>query len=318
MISILSRKLLAKIGQPQLIDILTSTISGTQLNTLLLDTFRIKTRKTSAPELLKLYQINRFVKPADLPVIELRKAEVGLLQLLKDHSFEPVELSPVSVVGSCSVVGPADQNKILSCLRGTEVLADATNAIALHFCDLKKRKAWIPDSSSAKFRAATIQRHVRTQPISGAGFTPHFKIACVTTAGLDTGDFTFEKEALLEQLQVLYHVYRKFYNADDVSYRLLCRPGYDDPVRLANALQTFIVDRNPHLKIDVVENPDKAIHYYKGVQYKVNIRWKNNTYEIADGGFVDWTQQMLQNKKERFLIGGMGFEFMYRIMNDML
>jgi len=23
------------------------------------------------------------------------------------------------------------------------------------------------------------------------------------------------------------------------------------------------------------------------------------TYEIADGGFIDWTQHLLQNKKER-------------------
>jgi hypothetical protein len=41
---------------------------------------------------------------------------------------------------------------------------------------------------------------------------------------------------------------------------------------------------------------------------------KGRTFEIADGGFVDWTQQLLQNRKERQLICGFGFEFMYRIM----
>ena len=46
--------------------------------------------------------------------------------------------------------------------------------------------------------------------------------------------------------------------------------------------------------------------------------WKNEIFEIADGGFVDWTQQILQNKKERFLIGGIGFEFMFRVMTGMV
>jgi hypothetical protein len=50
----------------------------------------------------------------------------------------------------------------------------------------------------------------------------------------------------------------------------------------------------------------------------VDVKVNNKSYEIGDGGFVDWTQQLLQNKKERLLITGFAFDFMYRILKGMV
>lgn len=36
--------------------------------------------------------------------------------------------------------------------------------------------------------------------------------------------------------------------------------------------------------------------------------------DIADGGFTDWTQQLLNNKKERLLISGFGLSLLYQLM----
>ena len=47
------------------------------------------------------------------------------------EQFEAVELSPLAPLGVCSVVGLASQNKIVSALRGTEVVSDPTNVLAL-------------------------------------------------------------------------------------------------------------------------------------------------------------------------------------------
>jgi hypothetical protein len=311
-------KILERIGEPGIFQLLTDGLTGTELNTLLLEVLRDKAKKRSAPSLLKQYQLNRFVKPSDLPVLQLKQAELDLLKLFKYHLFEPTELSPVSILGSCSAVGPTDQNNVLSALRGTEVLADATNALALHICDLKKRNLWQPKIPAEKFRLSTIQRHLRTQTISSAGFTPHFKIGCVVTSGMDTGDFTFEKEALLEHLRLMNAIYSGYYGVQDVSFRFLCRMGYQDSVRLAKEVKAHVQSNASDVRIDIVERPEKEITYYKGLQYKTDILWKDKTFEIADGGFVDWTQKILQNKKERFLIGGIGFEFMFRVINDML
>lgn len=311
-------KILDRIGEPGLFQLLTDGLTGTELNSLLLDVLRAKAKKTSAPSLLKQYQLNRFVKPADLPVIELRQTELDLLRLFQNHLFEPIELSPVSIFGSCSAVSPTDQNNVLSAYRGTEVLADATNAMALHICDRKKRGLWQPKTPAEKLRLSTIQRHVRTQTISTAGFTPHFKIGCFVTSGMDTGDFTFEKEALLEHLQLMNAIYNSYYGVQDVSFRFLCRMGYQDSLRLAIEVKAYVQSKSSNVRIDIVESPEKDNTYYKGLQYKIDVLWKGKVFEIADGGFVDWTQKILQNKKERFLIGGIGFEFMFRVMNDIL
>jgi hypothetical protein len=38
---------------------------------------------------------------------------------------------PVAPLGACAIMGHASQNKVLSALRGTEVVADPTNVMAL-------------------------------------------------------------------------------------------------------------------------------------------------------------------------------------------
>jgi hypothetical protein len=306
-------KILQRIGQPDLVRILTEDLTGTELNTILLDVFSDVSSKLSPPLLLNRYQSNRFVKPADLPMLELKRMELDLLELFKRHSFEPIELSPVSVLGSCSVVATTDQDKVLSALRGTEVLADATNSIALHICDLKQNKGL--SSSTDMISFSTVQRHVRTQQITGKGFTPHFKIGCLVTAGTDTGSFSFEKQSLYLHIVAMKELYMDYYKVDDISFRFICRKhGYDSSERLAEEVREFVIGKHPDISIDIIKTPEKEIDYYKGIQYKVDIRVNGKSYEIGDGGFVDWTQQILQNKKERMLSTGIGFDFMYRIM----
>jgi hypothetical protein len=317
MSTLISKKILERIGQPDLLEQLKS-LPGTDLNSLLLEVFRQRTAEYSPSRLLQHYQRSRLVKPADLPVLALKQMEVDVLKMFDEHFFEPIELSPVAVLGSCSTVAPADQNKVLSALRGTEVLADATNAMALHVSDLKKTKAWMPRTPDEKIRFSTIQRHVRTQSVTVNGFTPHFKIGCLVTSGLDTGNFLFEKQSLLEHMRVMKRLFENYYRVEVTRFRLVCRNGYPDAFLLANEIKAYVQQVDSGIKLEVVRHPDKENEYYKGIQYKVDINVNGRSFEIADGGFVDWTQQLLQNKKERFLITGFGFDFMYRILHGLL
>src|SRR5687767_10391798 len=102
-------RILNRINCPDLLSVLKDELSGSELNSILLEVFNQKTLSLSPAELLNQYQANRFVKPADLPVVELKKTELEILQLFQEYSFEPLELSPISILGSCSVVGPANQ-----------------------------------------------------------------------------------------------------------------------------------------------------------------------------------------------------------------
>jgi hypothetical protein len=49
--------------------------------------------------------------------------------------------------------------------------------------------------------------------------------------------------------------------------------------------------------------------YYSEVRFQMYARDKAGTeYFLVDGGFTDWTRQLLSNHKERLLISGMGSE----------
>ena len=118
-------------GVSGLPEILSSQLSGADLNSLLLEVFRQKTEQMQAAELLQAYRQNRFVQPASVDAIDFQEFTLNALRLTKDSGFRPIQLSPVSPLGTCSVVATAHQNKVISALRGTEVVADATNVLAL-------------------------------------------------------------------------------------------------------------------------------------------------------------------------------------------
>lgn len=310
--------ILKRINRPELLSVLADELTGSELNSLLLEVFRHKTACLTPPELLNLYQQNRFVKPADLPVLEMRQTELDILKLFDQHGFNPLELSPVSILGACSVLGPVNQKKVLTALRGTEVLADSTNAIALHASHLKQKNQTRDDSLGVWMRCSTIQRQLRTQTITGPGFTPHFKIGCLVTCGNDVGGYDFEKNSLLEHIRTMKALFLDYYKADNISFRLLPRGGYKDSEHLLEELNRFFQNNAPGTKLSIVKEALNENNYYKGIQYKVDITIKGGTYEIADGGFVDWTQHLLQNKKERMLSTGFGFDLMFRIQKGSL
>jgi len=306
------RSMLAKKAGPEILNVLTEGLSGTDLNSLLLEVFRLRTSALSAPELLNRYQRNRLVKPSDLPALETRQAELEVLRLFSGSGFTPVDLSPVSILGSCSALGPVNQHKVLSALRGTEVLADSTNAIALHYADLRERK--MLGDNTARF--SVVQRHVRSQAITGKGFTPHFRVGCLVTCGRDTGSYQFEKTALSEHLKAMHTLFTEYYHVDHIGFRLQHRAGYPD--NFSAAMHDHLRADLPDFKVTLTGKPGDDNAYYKGLQYKVDIYIKGRPYEIADGGFVDWTQQLLQNRKERMFSTGFGFDFMCRLLNGQL
>lgn len=314
--ALILERILKRIGNPELPELL-AQLPGTELNTLLLEVIARQVGSMSPGDLLNAYVKNRFVKPADLPVIPLREMELDYLRLFERHHFEIIELSPVSSLGSCAVVGTTSQHKILSALRGTEVLADATNALALHIAHLKKNGEWKPQPKDLR-HFVVVQRHLRTPEIGNTGFTPHFKIAALVTAGYDTGNYTFEKEALGHHMNAVTELYRGYHQVSALRFRFICRDGYTDAAVLAQRVRAAVVERFPEVAVEIIEHPQKDNNYYHGIQYKVDIDHNGRTWEIGDGGFVNWTQQLLQNRKERMFTTGLGFEFMYRIEKGLI
>ncbi|HEY4325803.1 MAG TPA: hypothetical protein VGN20_17550 [Mucilaginibacter sp.] len=300
-----------KIGISNIVKLLAERLSGSELNSLLLEIFNKKIENISPALLLKQYRANGFVHPAETDLIGLLKMELRTLEFLQQNHFQPIELSPASQFGSCSVVSPTDQKKIISATRNTEIVADATNSIALHIADLKKSGV-----EENILRFCTIQRHIRTQPFKGAGFTQHFKIGCMVSSGRDTGSNQFECANLLEHILTLNNLFIKVFNIEKIRFKILPRGGYDDSSLLIQRVINHLTKEIPGINITVDESPPHN-NYYKGIQFKMIIEINDKEFEIADGGFVDWTQQLLENKKERLLISGFGFDLLYKLQNKL-
>src|SRR5690606_7538490 len=127
-------------------------------------------------KLLQQYEQDRFVCPAIVdPRVQL---EIDRELFAAAEGFEAIELSPLAPLGVCSVVALTSQNRIVSTMRGTEIVSDPTNVLAL---ESARRLRTAPTQT---VKLATSHRCVRAQPVpKQSGFTAHFRIFCLTSAG---------------------------------------------------------------------------------------------------------------------------------------
>lgn len=301
------RGILHKLDQDELVELLSRGLSGSELNSLLLEVFRRQNAHRSPAELLRSYKGNRFVKPAIADPIALKQLELDLLTIAKSYTYTPIQLSPVAPLGSCSVVAPADQNKIISALRGTEVVADATNLIALHIADGIKSGELTNHADLVRY--SSTHRHVRAQKFPDLpGMLPHFSVFVLVASGRDTGSYAFEKRSIGEHIAVYRQIFRAKYQSE---IELIIRPrsGYTDSEGFVNRIVQYIGEQAPEITVTVhPASSDNA--YYKGLQFTIKTTIGGREFDIGDGGFVDWTQQLLGNKKERMLISAIGLDHM--------
>lgn len=114
------------------------------------------------------------------------------------EKFDAVELSPVGPLGMNRVLGGIDQNNVLTTIRNAEVLGDPTTALALECW--RRRKAKTHDADQT-VRLCTSQRLIRMQPFEEPGYTPHFRLFALVTAGRDRGSHAFEIQHLGEHIR---------------------------------------------------------------------------------------------------------------------
>jgi hypothetical protein len=209
-------------------------------------------------------------------------------------------------------VATVDQNKVLTTIRNTEVCADATGVLALEAARRRRvlYRQGTPPSEATKLCAS--HRVLRAQQFDGPASFPHFSILNLCTAGRDRGSYRFEIASLVEQIE--YYL-RLFEASRQAGYRLgavrVSLTAFDE-ARL-ELLQTEVLDRlsvdHPDTVFAFDQGRTSGRGYYAGAGFQVFVRDASGTeYFIVDGGFTDWTQQWLSNRKERLLTSGMGSE----------
>lgn len=303
------QRLCHETGVPDLPDLLCERLSPSDLSALLLEVYRRQAGDLTPAALLSAYRKNRFVKPSAVHVVSFREFELEWLRAGLAAGFEALELSPVGPLGSCSAVATVHQHKVLSALRGTEVVADCTNILALE-ASVRRQAAGYP---TAPLHLCAAHRHLRTPQTHIPGFTAHFGVFCLTSSGRDTGSFSFEKEGIVSHIALYLHVLRSIFKNPDLTIvfkALDAEPG-QNPV--FEAVHEAVRNRFAGVSISVVRTPQQQQEYYRAVQFGIVLAYQNREYPVIDGGFTDWTQKLTGNRKERFLASGIGLEFVWKL-----
>lgn len=298
-----------------MVSALAERLNTSELSSLLLEVFNRQTRKILSVALRKTHSQNRFVQPAEVDPVAFREFELLWLKTAREQGFEPLELSPLAPLGSCSVIGTVHQNKVLTAtLRGTEVVADATNMLALESA-ARRREAGFP-SESVHFCAA--HRHVRAQALSQPGFTAHFGAFCLSTAGRDTGHFQFERENIVRHIRLYWSMLKEKLQQQDLKIVLKALDPAQGTNLLFENLHEYLQTQLPDIEIEIVRMPQTEQQYYQSLQFGLLWQHENRSFPITDGGFTTWTQQLTGNRKERFLSSGIGIGLLWKKLNGFI
>jgi len=292
-------------GVADIVHALSDRLSPTDLQSLLLEVYRTKAARISPAELLARYEHDRFVRPSALGA-EAMSAFDQLAWSLLPADYDALGLSPLCPLGTSSVVGTVDQNKVVSAVRTGEVVADSTNVLALE-CALRRR-ALLSDPATRRTPVclATSQEQVRAQGL-GEGHTAHFRLLALCAANRDAGSFAFESSTLVEHITYLGALVGRVQPGWRLDVAVTDLAGRSE--HLERQVLGPLTERLPGATVRSYPDRPSGRGYYVDACYKLFARREDGvSLELGDGGCTTWTRQLLSNDKERLVIGGLGVE----------
>ncbi len=296
-------------GVPGLASILAERLAPTDLQSLLLEVYRIRSTQRHPADVLLDFRADRFVRPSTVSPRKLLSWEQMAFSLLPPE-FQSVELAPVCPLGTSSVIASVDQNWAVTTARNTEVVSDATNVLALE-CALRRRNLLRVNSKSAEpVHLAASHRVLRAQRYDSPQSVTHFSLFALCSAGRSLGSAGFELAALQRHIQFYLNALRAFLGPE-VSLRVAVTDfrGTDRYPRLESELLSPIRAGHEQVECVIDEGRTSGRGYYADLCFHVHVMDPTGHYlEIADGGSVDWTQRLLSSAKERLIISGVGSE----------
>jgi hypothetical protein len=234
------------------------------------------------------------VQPCAIDQRTLHELDAHLLAAAS--AFEAIELAPLAPLGACSSVAATSQNRIVSTARGTEVVSDPTNVLALE----SARR--LRESPRAEIKLATSHRCTRAQAVPNQrGFAAHFRMFCLTSAAHERKDHAFVTEALSEHIRThwaaLDRLEQHGYSFAERSLKLLSTPERRHVAqRVAEALPGM-----------PVTHTDLTHGYYDGLRFMIDASAPDGArIPVVDGGTFDWLRKLGANDKLAFVASGLG------------
>lgn len=243
-----------------------------------------------------------FVQPSALDQRTLHRLDGLALDAAPD--FAAVALSPVAPLGTCSVLAPTAQDRTLATTRGTEVVSDPTNVLAL-LCAQRLARAPHDD-----VRLCTVHQVLRAQPLPPQpGFSRHFRLLAMAEAGRARADDGFEVDAIARHVA-----------AHDRLFDAAAALGCTAPARkatiyvaarrsvLAGRVRERLAAVVPHVAL--IEEPFES-PYYDGLRVLFGAQAASGDHvPLADVGLFDWVARLASNRKLRLCASGFGLQLL--------
>ena len=274
---------------------LASGLPASEVWSLLMGVLESRASARTPATLREQWAQDRFVQPCQLDQRALLELDRHLFAAAAD--FEAVELSPVAPLGVCASIALASQNKIVSTARGTEVVSDPTNVLAL---ECARR---LQQDATQTVRLATSHRCVRAQAVpKQPGFAAHFRMFCLASAGHERENRELTSSSLTEHI-----------NTHLAALGRLEQNGYAIAGRSVRILS---VERNADLAKRVAEQVQGGVQvdhqsldhaYYDGIRFMIDVQAPNGArIPLIDGGAFDWLRKLSSNRKFVYVASGMG------------
>lgn len=282
-------------------DVLAAGLPGSRLWSVLLGVLEARGSSRTVSGLREQWEQDRFVQPFSVDQRSLHEVDGHLLAAAAE--FEAVELSPLAPLGVCSAVALTSQNNIVSTARGTEVVSDPTNVLALE-CAKRLR-----ENAAQIVRLASSHRCVRAQAVpKQPGFSAHFRMFCLVSAGHERENREFLSSALSEHinthLAALDRLAHHGYLTRDRQVRLLATAAN---VQLAQRVAAGV---NAHVQHQVLNHP-----YYDGIRFMIDVGVeRRGEIPLIDGGAFDWLRKLCSNNKLTFVASGMGSQLIAHML----
>jgi hypothetical protein len=277
---------------------------ATEVWSLLLSAMRERAEHRTAGALGQQWDNDRFVQLSYIDQRTLVDLDSHLLAVA--HEFEAVELSPLAPLGTSSSVALTTQNRVVSTVRGTEVVSDPTNVLALE----SARR--LREDQTRVVRFCTSHRCVRAQEVPKVpGFAAHFRMFCMSTAGHERKDQAFVTEALT------HHIHTHLAGLDRLEQH-----GYRFPNRRVKVLSTE--EREPLARriADAIGGVELSMErldkeYYDGLRFMISAHTvAGDDIPLIDGGAFDWLHRLAANRKLVFVASALGSQlaaYLYRV-----
>lgn len=268
------------------------TLNPIELRTILADVARSRASDQTPADLIKRWREDKLLQPSMLDPREALPITAKLWEVVPPE-FVGVTLSQLTSLGSGIHLGGLGQNRVVTTMRGTEVLADPKHGLAL---EASRRRR----NGHSRVHLATHARCTHAWDHSEES-SHELRFALVSSAP-DGGGLSTEADLL--DLHLDY--WREIMGT-------VVPRGRIELTVWDSTLAGLIEARGTRDGVIVVEGTSDERRPWRNPYTTAAFRFVvdgdgDEPHEVGDGGFVTWTQALTRNRKDRCLVSGVSVD----------